>query len=179
MTRAVNHPRTLALCRAVLFLTAAVGVITLVGFGLSILGATVVVAGLSLLLTGEVNTVGLALLAGVALVVAGGLAALVAFAARWLDRRLTALDRRPDPLDELTASYVEGLIDEATFERRVERLLLGDAAPARRRLERVRRVRAWILRRVRDTARSTPPTRSVQSTHSTHSTREHDEPELP
>jgi hypothetical protein len=123
MDSEVTHPRTLALFRAVLYLAVFAAALALLGVGLSVLVATVVIAGVSLLLTGDPNATSLALLAGAGLLTTVGLAALLAFGARHLDRRVTAADRRPDPLDVLSQQYVDGVIDERTFERRVERLL--------------------------------------------------------
>jgi hypothetical protein len=148
-TPEVRHPRTLAAFRTVLYAVVAVAVVGLVGVGLAVVGVGVVVAGLSLLLTGDANVFGLALL------VAGGLvpvalAAVVGVGAHRLDRRVTAADRRPDPLAELQARYVAGELDEVTFEHRVERLLAGEslAGSAGGRLRRIRWLLAWVLARV-------------------------------
>ncbi|AUV80281.1 hypothetical protein C2R22_00220 [Salinigranum rubrum] len=132
MDSEVTHPRTLALFRAVLYLATFVAALGLVGVGLSVLGAAFVLAGVSLFLTGDANALGLALLAGTGLVTTVGLAVGVAFGARRVDRRVTDADRRPDPVEELTRQYVAGAIDERTFERRVERVLTGDATDDRR-----------------------------------------------
>lgn len=137
MDSEVTHPRTLALFRVVLYLAVFAAALALLGIGLSVLGATVVIAGLSLLLTGDPNATGLALLAGTGLLTTVGVAALLALGARHLDRRVTAADRRPDPLDELSRQYVDGVIDERTFERRVERLLDPDHPSDDRRLVRL------------------------------------------
>jgi hypothetical protein len=133
----VTHPRLLALFRGVLYLATAVAALCLVGLGLSVLGATLVLAGISLLLTGDVNALGLALLAGTGLVTTVSLAAGLALGARALDRRVTDATRRPDPLDDLTRQYVAGDIDEWTFERRVERVLTGETDDGRRLVRRV------------------------------------------
>jgi hypothetical protein len=133
----VTHPRILALFRSVLYLATVVAALCLVGLGLSVLGATLVLAGISLLLTGDVNALGLALVAGTGLVTTVGLAVGLALGARALDRRVTDATRRPDPLDDLTRQYVAGDIDEWTFERRVERVLAGEADDGRRLVRRV------------------------------------------
>lgn len=157
-TPEVRHPRTLAAFRTVLYAAVAVAVVGLVGVGVAVVGVGVVVAGLSLLLTGDANVFGLALL------VAGGLApvalaAVVGVGARRLDRRVTAADRRPDPLAALQARYVDGEIDEVTLERRVERLLVGEslADSTGGRLRRLRWLLAWVLSRVVSRRRSRPP----------------------
>lgn len=150
MDSEVTHPRTLALFRAVLYLATFVAALGLVGVGLSVLGATLVLAGVSLFLTGDANALGLALLAGTGVVTTVGLAVGVAVGARRLDRRVTDADRRPDPVEVLTQQYVAGDIDERTFERRVERLLLGEAADDRRL---VRRVLSSVRARVDSRAR--------------------------
>jgi uncharacterized membrane protein YccC len=152
MDAEVNHPRTLRLFRVALALATAAALVVLVGLGLSVLGATFALAGFSLLLTGDVNALALALLAGTGLVAALALSVGVVVGARRLDRRVTDADRRPDPLDDLTRQYVEGTIDERTFERRVERVLVGDAPRAERRAAGrvLRSVRARVDRRSRD-----------------------------
>jgi hypothetical protein len=129
----VKHPRTLRLFRAALVVVTTVAVVGVLGVGLSVLGAVVVLAGVSLVLTGDPNVVGFALLAVVGVLATGGLALGIRGAARRIDRRVTAWDRRPDPLDELRRAYVAGEIDETTLERRVERLLAPDDEPDSRR----------------------------------------------
>ncbi len=162
MDSEVTHPRTLALFRAALYLAAFVAALGLVAIGLSVLGVTLVLAGLSLLLTGDANALGLALLAGTGLVTTVGLAVVVAVSARRLDRRVTEADRRPDPVEELTQQYVAGDIDERTFERRVERLLLGDVEDDRRLVRRVLdSARARLAPRARLASRTRPHTRRV------------------
>jgi hypothetical protein len=116
----------------VLYGVAAVVAVGLVGLGLAVLGATVALAGLSVLLTGEPNAVALGLVAAAGLLTTGGVALVVGLGARRLDRRVTESARRPDPLEELERAYVAGTLDDATFERRVERLLAGESAPSRR-----------------------------------------------
>jgi hypothetical protein len=167
MDSAVRHPRTLAVIRAVLYLLAAAVAVGLLLVGLSVLGASVVVAGLSLLLTGDANAVGLAALAVVGVLTTGGLAVGVGVAARRLDRRVTASDRRPDPLDELAAAYVAGEIDERTLERRVERVLVGGSTDDDRptgRFARPRRAVGLVRGRLhRRRGRQSPPDRETES----------------
>jgi hypothetical protein len=165
MDSAVRHPRTLAVIRAVLYLLATAVAVGLLLLGLSVLWASVVVAGLSLLLTGDANAVGLALFAAVVVLTTGGFAVGVGVAARRLDRRVTASDRRPDPLDELAAAYVAGEIDERTLERRVERVLLGKSTADRLtgRLARSRRAVGLVRGRLRRRARPSRPDRETES----------------
>jgi hypothetical protein len=136
---ALRHPRTIALFRAVLGAGTAVAVVGVVGLGLSILGATVVLTGVSLVFTGDANAFGFALLAGTGVLTTAGLALGIVVTARRIDRRVTAWDLGPDPLRELRQAYVAGEIDEVTFERRIGRLLVGDE-PTPRRWPRLRRV---------------------------------------
>ncbi|WP_318567615.1 hypothetical protein [Salinigranum marinum] len=167
MDSAVRHPRTLAVIRAVLYLLATAVAVGLLLLGLSVLGASVVVAGLALLLTGDAPAVGLAVFAVVGVLTTGGLAVGVGVVARRLDRRVTASDRRPDPLDELAAAYVAGEIDERTLERRVERVLVGgstgDADRPTGRLARPRHAVGLVRGGLRRRTRASRPDRETES----------------
>jgi hypothetical protein len=162
----VEHPRALAAFRVVLYSVAAAVVVGLVGLGLSVLGATVALAGLSLFLTGEPNAVVLGLVAVAGLLTTGGVALAVGLGARRLDRHVTESDRRPDPLEELKRAYVAGALDDATFERRVDRVLTGESVSPRRgqrsvwsrSRDRVAAVRARLQSRRSGAADRTPET---------------------
>jgi hypothetical protein len=122
MDRDLRFPRAVLCVRAALYAagTVALGVLALATLGF--LSTVVAVGGLALV----VADASPAVVVGVAVVgvllstlAAGG----IAVGVRRVDRRVRALARRPDPVERLRAAYVAGEIDEATFERRVERVL--------------------------------------------------------
>lgn len=123
MDGGVRHPRALALFRLVLYATA-IAVLVAVALPLvGYLGFLVAVGGVAVLLNVDANLLALAAVGGVSAALVGTLGGIVVTAARRFDRRVTDLDRKPDPLESLKQRYVDADIDEHELERRLERLL--------------------------------------------------------
>lgn len=128
MSHRVRHPRLLAAFRTALYLT--VGTVTL-GVALLALATVgfVVSVGALALLVGQADVLAVLVLSGLVVATTAGLVWGLVAAARYLDREVTAADREPDPVEQLKERYVEGDVDEAELERRLERALGPDAAP--------------------------------------------------
>ncbi len=122
-----DHPRATLAVRAALYLAAAAALLTLAAATVGFLGVLAAFAGVAALVDAGVPSVvpigGL----GVAFVLT--LTAVVVVGVRRLDARVAAAAERPDPVERLQHRYVNADIDEAEFERRLERLL-GDAEAA-------------------------------------------------
>jgi membrane protein implicated in regulation of membrane protease activity len=138
MTEPVRHPRTFAAFRAVLYLFAALvgGLLALLGVG--VLGALLVVAVVGVATTGDVNLLAVGGLGVVTLVLVAASLLAVSVGARSVERRVRRADRRPDPVEELTAAYVADDVDEAGLERGLEGLLDDTGADASRATDRTR-----------------------------------------
>lgn len=130
MVDRVRHPRLLSAFRVALYLCGGFAAALLAFTGVLALLTLLVLAGVGVLTTGDVNLLAVGGLAGlVVLLVVGGLAAL-RLTVRHVERRVRRADRLPDPLDELTGQYVAGTIDERELEHRLDGLL--DANERRR-----------------------------------------------
>ena len=123
MNGGVRHPRALALFRLVLYATAIAVLVAVTMPLVGYLGFLVAVGGVAVLLNVDANLLALAAVGGVSVALVGTLGGIVVTAARRFDRRVTELDRKPDPLESLKQRYVDADIDEHELERRLERLL--------------------------------------------------------
>lgn len=154
MTERVRHPRALAAFRAALYLTAGV-----VALGVAVLAATTVglvaIVGAVALLAGQADLLAVVVLVGLVVATTGPLLWGLAVAARRVDREVTEADRVPDPVERVKRRYVEGDVDEAELERRLEGLLAadGDDSRAAATREPAARGRPAASRRARERAR--------------------------
>lgn len=127
MTTRVRHPRVLRCFRFALYAATAVVITALAVATVGYVGFLALVGGFALLLSSSVDPAVFLGLAAVAVGVVTTSAACLVFGARWVDARVTAAATEPDPLDVLKARYVRAELDERSFERAVERLLLAEA----------------------------------------------------
>lgn len=152
MTDRVRHPRALAAFRAALYLTAGV-----VALGVAVLAATTVglvaIVGAVALLAGQADLLAVVVLVGLVVVTTGPLLWGLVVAARRVDREVTEADRVPDPVERVKRRYVEGDVDEAELERRLEGLLAADGDDSRATREPAARDRPAASRRARERAR--------------------------
>lgn len=122
-----DHPRATLAVRAALYLAAAAVLLTLAAATVGFLGVLAAFAGVAALVDAGVPSV--VPIGGLGVAFALTLAAVVVVGVRRLDARVAAAAERPDPVERLQHRYVNADIDEAEFERRLERLL-GDAEAA-------------------------------------------------
>lgn len=118
-----RRPRTLAVARAVVYLTAAVAWLALFALTLGFLAAMGLLGILSVALFDTANTLVVFAFGVFGLLVSGVVAFALLEAVRRADRWLVETARQPDPVEEVTASYVSGHVDEAALEREIERVL--------------------------------------------------------
>ena len=128
-----EHPRAVLAVRATLYLAAAAALLCLAGATVAFLGLLVATAGVAALLgAGGGWLSGLVPVGGLGVAVCVAFSAFVAVGVRRLDACIVAATTPPDPIERLKRRYVNADIDEAEFERRLERLLdadAGDPAP--------------------------------------------------
>lgn len=118
-----EHPRAVLLVRAALYLLGAAVLAALAAAAVGFLGVLVALTGVAALVdAGGVS--GVVPLGGLGVLVFVTLGGLVALGVRRLDARVVAAAERPDPLERLKRRYVTAEVDEAEFERRLERLLV-------------------------------------------------------
>ncbi|WP_255196422.1 hypothetical protein [Halorarius litoreus] len=125
MASEFRRPRSLAVARTVVYLAAGVALLFLFGVTLVFLVAMGTLGVVSVALFESGNALAVLGVGLSGLLVSGAVAYGVLSVTRRADHWLVAAARRSDPLEELAASYVEGTLDERTFERRVERVLEG------------------------------------------------------
>lgn len=123
-----QRPRTLAVTRAVVYLATAVACLVLFVLTIVFLATMGILGLLSVALFDDANTLVVVAFGGFGLLVSGVVAFTLLEGVRRVDRWLVETARRPDPVEEVTASYVAGDVDEAALERRLERVL-GGASP--------------------------------------------------
>ena len=122
-----EHPRAVLAVRATLYLAAAAALLCLAGATVAFLGLLVTAAGVAALLdAGGGWLSGLVSVGGLGVTLCVAFSALVAVGVRRLDARIVAAATPPDPVERLKRRYVDADVDEAEFERRLERLLGAD-----------------------------------------------------
>lgn len=126
MNDRVRHPRTVALFRVVLFLATAVAAVTLVVIAVSFLFVVMLFGTASLFVLGEPSGVAVAVIGGSGVLAVGFVGVLLVRTRRRIDQAVVDADRLPDPLDVVTARYVDGEIDEPELEREIESVLSTD-----------------------------------------------------
>lgn len=119
----VRHPVAVRLFRAALYLCAAAVVATLAATTVGYLGMLAVLSSAVAVLTGDPHLAASALFGAGGVLVFGSLGLATLAAARRVDRRVTAADARPDPVERLERRYVRDDVDEREFERELERTL--------------------------------------------------------
>jgi hypothetical protein len=127
MDSRVRYPRILAVLRTLVYLGATLGGVLLLVIAVSFLGLVTLLGLASLLLVGDVSELILLLVGGLGLVAFGSVGLLLVSLTRQVDRFLLRAARIPSPLEQVTARYVRGDIEEIELERGIERALITDA----------------------------------------------------
>lgn len=146
MAEQVRHPRLFSAFRAVLYLCAVAVATFLALVGVTALGAILVFGALSVMATGDVNLLAVGGFSALVVVLVAVALVGLSVGVRHVERRVEAVDRLPDPLDELKQKYVSDRIDEGELERRLDGVLderetfggrrpVGGGVSAPRRLE--------------------------------------------
>ncbi|WP_255198486.1 hypothetical protein [Halorarius litoreus] len=128
MATEIGRPRTLSVARAVAFGAAAVAVLVLSVLTLVFLAVLGVFGLLSLTVFGGANALVVTLFGLYGLLVAGIVLYSILWARRRVDQWLVETASRPDPLEDVTARYLDGETDEAGLERDIEQVI-GDTMP--------------------------------------------------
>lgn len=129
MSDGVRHPRLVAAFRAVLYATAGTVALGVALLAVLTVGFVVSAGGLALALTGNAHLVAVFVLSALVLATSAGLLWGLKVAVQRIDREVREFDRAPDPVEEVKERYVDGDVDEAELDRRLDHELRSDADP--------------------------------------------------
>lgn len=125
----VRRPRALAVARAVAYVAAAIAMLVLFVLTLLFLAFLGALGVLSAVVFDATNGLVVTAFGAFGLLVCGVVAYSIVWATRRADEWLVETARGPDPLDEITARYVDGEIDEVGLERDIERVVAEGGEP--------------------------------------------------
>lgn len=129
MSDGVRHPRLVAAFRAVLYATAGTVALGVALLAVLTVGFVVSAGSLALALTGNAHLVAVFVLSALVLATSAGLLWGLKVAVQRIDREVREFDRAPDPVEEVKERYVDGDVDEAELDRRLDHELRSDADP--------------------------------------------------
>lgn len=129
MSDGVRHPRLVAAFRAVLYATAGTVALGVALLAVLTVGFVVSAGGLAMVVNDTAPLVGVLVLSGLVLATSAGLLWGLKVAVQRIDREVREFDRAPDPVEEVKERYVDGDVDEAALDRRLDHELRSDADP--------------------------------------------------
>lgn len=125
----VRRPRALAVARAMAYVAAAIAMLVLFVLTLLFLAFLGALGVLSAVVFDAANALVVTAFGVFGLLVCGVVAYTILWATRRADEWLVETARAPDPLDDITARYVDGEIDEVGLERDIERVVAEGDSP--------------------------------------------------